>query len=120
MKIVYCLDSICILGGIERTTIQKANALSEIKGNDVFIIVAEHRGIPFMEVNPKVNIINLNIEYYRDTGLSRLKGYKILIEERYKHKKRLANILNQINPNIVISTGKSEKFLITKINVSSI
>lgn len=118
MKIVYCLDTLCVLGGVERVTITKANALAEIKGNEVYIIVAKHRGEPFMTINPKVNIINLDIQYYRDQRLSKLNGYKILIEERFKHKKRLCNAINNINPNIVISTGKSEKYFITKLNLN--
>ena len=119
MNIVYCLDSICILGGIERATITKANALSNINDNHVYIIVAEHRGEPFMPINPKVNIINLEIQYYRDYGKSRLESYKILIEERYKHKERLSKVLNEINPNIVISTGKSERYFINRLNIKS-
>ena len=119
MNIVYCLDSICILGGIERATITKANALSNINDNHVYIIVAEHRGEPFMPINPKVNIINLEIQYYRDYGKSRLESYKILIEERYKHKERLSKVLNEINPNIVISTGKSERYFINRLKIKS-
>lgn len=118
MKIAYCLDSISILGGIERVTITKANALANIPNNEVYIIVAEHRGIPFMDVDEKVNIINLDIQYYRDTGKSRLQGYKILIEERLKHKKRLEKVIDEIKPDIVIFTGKSERFFIANIKVT--
>ena len=40
MKIVYCTDSVCILGGVEIVTIVKANALAKIAGNEVWIVVA--------------------------------------------------------------------------------
>ncbi|MBQ4589588.1 MAG: hypothetical protein IJA95_09940 [Bacteroidaceae bacterium] len=119
MKIVYLLDSICVLGGVEQITITKANALANINNNIIYIIVAEHRGTPFMEVNSKVNVINLNIQYYRDKGDSKLQGYKILLEERHKHKNKLSKILNEIAPDIVISTGKSEQYIITSINIKS-
>lgn len=33
MKIVYCLNSIRYLGGIQRVTLVKANALADVPGN---------------------------------------------------------------------------------------
>ena len=42
MKIVYCLNSIKGIGGIQRVTVVKANALAEIEGNIVFVIVTDN------------------------------------------------------------------------------
>lgn len=44
MKIVYCVDSIKYLGGIQRVTVVKANALAGIPSNDVYIVVADNKG----------------------------------------------------------------------------
>ena len=35
MNIVYCVDSVCYPGGIQRITIAKANALATIADNKV-------------------------------------------------------------------------------------
>jgi len=43
MKIVYCINQLEHIGGTERITIAKANALSEIDGNEVSIVVAYNR-----------------------------------------------------------------------------
>ena len=43
MKIVYCLNSIRYLGGIQRVTVVKANALAEIENNEVYIIVTDNK-----------------------------------------------------------------------------
>lgn len=40
MRIAYCLNSIRYLGGIQRVTIVKANALADISDNEVYIIVS--------------------------------------------------------------------------------
>ena len=57
MKIAYCIDTITAMGGIERVTIAKANALADIIGNQVFIIVTANNGNPVLSINPKINII---------------------------------------------------------------
>ena len=43
MKIVYCTDSICYEGGLQRITLIKANALAEISTNTVYIIVTDNK-----------------------------------------------------------------------------
>lgn len=41
MKIVYAINSIRGLGGIQKVTILKANALADISQNEVYIIVTD-------------------------------------------------------------------------------
>ena len=78
MKIVYCLNSIRYLGGIQRVTVVKANALAEIEDNEVYIIVTDNKNGVFTEpLSPKVHLIDLDINYYEDDYKSRwnvLKG----------------------------------------------
>ena len=42
MKIVYCLNSVRGLVGIQKVTLVKANALAEIAGNEVYVIVTDN------------------------------------------------------------------------------
>ena len=42
MKIVYCVNSIRYLGGIQRVTVVKANALAEIPGNEVYVVMKDN------------------------------------------------------------------------------
>lgn len=119
MKIVYCTDSICYAGGIQRITIAKANALSQIEGNEVWIIVTDNKQKPVLPIDNKVHIIDLNINYFEDDWKSKFHILKGILIKRKQHQKKLKNVLNQINPDIVISTGTSEKNFLPKIKVNS-
>lgn len=60
MKIVYCINSIRVLGGIERVTMVKANALAEVPGNEVYIAVLTNKKGCYTEVpSPKVKVVDL-------------------------------------------------------------
>ena len=116
MKIVYCLNSIRYLGGIQRVTVVKANALAEIEDNEVYIIVTDDKnGVITEPLSTKVHLIDLDINYYKDDYKSRWNVLKGIFIKRREHKKRLASVLNEIQPDIVISVGQSEKNMIPSI-----
>ena len=116
MKIVYCLNSIRYLGGIQRVTVVKANALAEIEENEVYIIVTDNQnGVITEPLSSKVHLIDLGINYYEDDYKSRWNVLKGIFIKRREHKKRLTPLLNEIQPDIVISVGQSEKNMIPSI-----
>lgn len=118
MKIVYCTDSICYLGGIQNTTITKANGLAQI-GHQVWIIVTDNKYSPLHPVDPKVQVINLDINYSEDDWKSKFYVIKSILIKRKQHKKAISKLLNEIKPNVVISTGTSEKNFLAKIQIES-
>ncbi|MBR6621513.1 MAG: glycosyltransferase family 4 protein, partial [Bacteroides sp.] len=92
MKIAYCLNSIRYLGGIQKVTIVKANALSEIPENEVYIIVTDNKeGVLLEPLSPKVKLIDLDINYYEDDYKSRWNVLKGIFIKRREHKKRLTS-----------------------------
>ncbi|MBE6272544.1 MAG: glycosyltransferase family 4 protein [Bacteroides sp.] len=116
MKIVYCINSIRYWGGIQKVTIVKANALADISSNDVYIVVTDNKkGILTEPLSPKVHLIDLEINYFHDDWKGRLYTLKGIFSKYRKHKRKLTEILNIIQPDIVISTGLSEKFILPKI-----
>ena len=116
MKIVYCLNSIGYLGGIQRVTVVKANALAEVEGNEVHIVVTDNKNGVFTEpLSSKVHLIDLDINYYEDDYKSRWNVLKGIFIKRREHKKRLKSVLNEIQPDIVISVGQSEKNMLPSI-----
>lgn len=117
MRIVYCTDSICYAGGIQRITIAKANELA--KNNEVWIIVTDNKKDPVLHLSPRVHLIDLNINYFEDDWKSKLHILKGIFIKRYQHKKCLSEILNQIQPDVVISTGTSEKNFLPEIAIKS-
>ena len=121
MKIVYCLNSISHMGGIARVTIAKANALVAIPGNEVWLCftdVDESNPAPALPLSPAVHTIDLGIRYYADDqrGLYyRLREDTLL---RRRHKKVLTKVLEDIQPDVVISVGQSEKYFLPQIKLT--
>lgn len=117
MKIVYCLNSIRYTGGIQRVTIVKANALAEIDGNDIYVVVTDNKEGPIVQaLSPKVHLIDLDVNYYyKDKERSPLLNHLVVKYKNRTHKKKLNRVLNDLNPDIVISVGTSEKYLLPSI-----
>ena len=118
MKIVYCTDTVCYPGGIQMVTMAKANALAKVPGNEVWIVVTDHTKPPLISLED-VHLVNLNVNYYEDDW----KGYWYIIkgnfQKRRLHKQRLQKFLNEIEPDIVVSTGTSEKYFLPSLKVKS-
>jgi glycosyltransferase involved in cell wall biosynthesis len=117
MKIVYCVNSIRYLGGIQRVTVVKANALAELPGNEVYVVVTDNKAGPEIhKLSPKVHLIDLDINYYnRNQERSMLTNLIVGMAKGIPHKKALTKVLRQINPDVVISVGMSEKFMLTSM-----
>lgn len=112
MKIVYSTESITRNGGIQTVTIVKANALADMEGNDVYIVVPHVSGVSPRPISPKVHLINLDIKDYW------VPVYKQPARNR-KYKKLLQGVLEQIGPDIVVSTGLQDRNFLPTIRVSS-
>lgn len=118
MKIVYCADTIYTFGGLEIVTILKANALARVPGNQVWIVVTDNKYSTITRLE-KVNVLDLAVHYYEHEN----KGYWYAVMDNLRmrkiHRQRLENILNDIQPDIAISTGKLTKFFLPTLKVRS-
>lgn len=112
MKLVYSTESITRNGGIQTVTIIKANALAEIEGNEVYIIVPHISGVSPRKISPKVHIINLSINNYWVSVLKQPARNR-------EYKKRLRAELEKIGPDIIVSTGLQDRNFLPRIRVSS-
>lgn len=117
MKIAYCLNSIQEIGGISSVTVSKVNALVD-KGHEVFVIVTDHEPEKLCNLSNQVHLIDLEIKYYKDDWKSKFHVIKGIIIKRRKHKWILTKVLNEINPDIAISVGQSEKYFLPEIKGS--
>lgn len=117
MKIVYCTDSICYPGGIQTITIIKANALAQIDGNEVYIIVTDNKKEPLKELK-NVTLVDLDVNYFEDDYKGWWYVMKGILWKRQIHKKRLEKALQKIQPDVVISTGTSEKNFLPSIKIA--
>ena len=118
MKIVYCTDTISRMGGIEIVTIAKANALATIPGNHVWIAVSDYKNPAIMQLT-NVKVLDLAIHYFEEDA----KGYWHALFDFWKkqrfHRQRLELILNEINPDVVITTGKDTRRFLPKLKIKS-
>lgn len=114
MKIVYCLNSVSLLGGIQRATIVKANALADIEGNEIYAIVSDNNSdVMVHPLSNKVHLIDLGINYYDgDTERSYLMNALVYAQKMIKHKKALKRKLFELKPDVVISVGTFEKHML--------
>lgn len=120
MKIVYCTDTICHPGGIQRVTIAKANALADIDGNEVWIVVTDNkRPTPVLPISEKVHLIDLDVNYYEDDWKSKLHVLKGIFVKRREHSRKLKALFDAIQPNVVISTGTSEKKILPRLKIAT-
>ena len=119
MKIAYCTDTIDRLGGIEVVTLAKANALAELPDNQVWIIVANNQHSSMTRLY-KAKVHDLAVHYYENDSQG---GYWHALfdymRKRKIHRLRLEAVLNDIQPDVVISTGSSMKFALPKFKLKS-
>ena len=110
MRIVYCIDNLFRVGGIERVTITKANALANIEGNNIWIICCLNNEMPVFPIDEKVHIVSLDINYHdHDWEMSRFQQLINIWQKKKEHRRKMKDILLLINPDIVVSTGGLEK-----------
>lgn len=118
MKIVYCINNIRILGGVERVTVVKANALAELPGNEVYIVVhTDDHTLEYTEApSPKVKVVNLDVDFFSD-GMPRSKVSYVIksIKKSKEYKQKLSAFLLQVNPEVVVSVGHEEFYALPKI-----
>ena len=120
MKIVYCINTLCF-GSIDAMIIKKANALAEFPDNNIYIIVSNYvnyaEGSSACNLSSKVRLINLQLDQQISGEWSNaLVGLKFLVRKAYMYKHCLQKYLTEIDPDIVVSTGGIEKFMLPFIH----
>lgn len=107
MRIVYCLNSISHIGGIEAITLFKASALAQIETNTVWVLYTEQADADPFSPSNNVRFVDLKVRYYDNAWPFPLNilhlGFRSIA-----HKKRMRRVLKHIQPDIVVSTGKLE------------
>lgn len=121
IKIAYCIPALYSASGMERVLSLKANYFAEHFGYEVYIILTDGKGKkPFYRLSPRINIINLNIDYDQLYGKSLWKRTCLYLYKQWLFKNRLTNCLMRIKPDITISTLRREINFIISIEDGSI
>lgn len=121
MKIVYCTPSLYIAGGVERVLTTKMNWLVEHTEHEVYVILTDGAGQPpFYPLDPRVHVIQLDINFEQLWHLSFLKKGFVFMRKQRQYKKELKKALLEIRPDITDSLMRREINFITSIKDGSV
>lgn len=120
-KIAYIYPALSTVGGADRIITEKANYFADIKGYDVSIITTHQNGTQiYFPLSPKVNHIDLDINFntqYKHSFLIRGWIYFKLLR---KYKKKLSETLLSLRPDFTITTISRDIDFLTSIKDGSI
>lgn len=117
MRILFCINSIGRVGGIEMITMVKANYLAEtFKKNhtgEVAICFSDKCDFPktMIPLSPDVKTYDTQLNFYGNTMRNLPKFIFRFIKRLYLHRKRIQSVINEFKPDIIISVGQAEKFV---------
>lgn len=102
MKILYLIHSTYNPGGMERVLLNKVRYLVEKKGWDVTVVTTDqHERPPFYPFTEGVKMVDLGVNYSEDNGKPFLKKLLGFLKRRRLHKKRMIEVLAQVEPDVV-------------------
>lgn len=110
MTILYCLSYLATFGGIEIVTLTKANALSEYAENNIWILsCCEDSGRSCIPVSDNIEIIGIQQRdlTWRHPWVKIQQAFKLPSVIR-----RFKEIIVKINPDIIVSTGGFDRWLV--------
>lgn len=108
MKIVYCIYSMGVGGGVERVTTTKVNALVQ-QGHEVVILTTDYKGQPTAYgLDKSVKIIDFGLGYAEDFNVPIWTRLFRTISKMKRHKKAMSAFLFDYRPDIVVTTHRVE------------
>ncbi|MBD8346832.1 glycosyltransferase family 4 protein [Dysgonomonas sp. HGC4] len=120
MKIVYCLIDSSQSGGMERSICSKANYLADVMGYDVTIVTTDRKyKANFFDFSSRIKFVDLEINYDELESLPIYKALPTQLKKRRLHCLRLEALLNEIKPDISISTYTHELSILSEIKDGS-
>lgn len=119
MKIVYCIAKTHGSGGMERVLSTKANYLAE-RGYEIIIVTTDQCGKKsFFPLDDRIRCYDLDVNYERNNGKSFLNKIVCYPFKQRKHKRKLSQLLKELQADIVISMFCNDASFITKIRDGS-
>ena len=122
MKIAYIYSTFVATGGTERIITEKVNYFSEHFGYDVTVITCfQHEDeVNFFPISHKAKQINLGIPYFLQYKYKYPKRIWVKWRSNRLLQKSLNQVINQVNPDILIGVSRFKANYISKIKCSAI
>lgn len=122
MKIAYIYSTFAATGGTERMITEKVNYLSERLGYDVTVITCfQHEDeTTYFPISPKAKQINLCIPWYSQYKYKYPKRLWVKWRINRLMQTSLNQVVNQVNPDILIGVSRFKANYISKIKCNAI
>lgn len=119
MRIVYCINGFYRPAGMERVLADKANWLVN-HGHSVSILTTDqHERLNAFPLDPRISLYDLTIGYEDNNNSSLLNKLVHYPLKQRHHRKRLAQKLHEIHPDITVSMFCNEVNLLPRIHDGS-
>lgn len=111
MKVLYILKSFALKAGTERVMADKMNYLAE-HGYEVVMVTYEQGNHPHaFPLHQSIHHIDLETVFFQIEKYSWLKRFPLFVRMRNKFRYRLQTIIDDVEPDIIISTTYSMKLI---------
>lgn len=112
MKIMFCIQGIFNSGGMERVLINRINYFKKFLKYQCIIITTDQKNRKiFYELDNEVIHEDLEVNYLLNSGNIVKRTITYLAKQR-EHKRKLKEIIKKYNPNIIISMGDADKYIL--------
>ena len=119
-KLIICLPSLHLVGGMEKVLTVKANYFAEEYGYDVTIVLTDGKDIsPYFPLSNKVKILHLDINFEKIRLYPIYFKIPIYLYKQYIYKRKLTKVLMSTRPDITISMLRREVNFFADINDGS-
>ena len=121
MKILYVINKMEKLAGIERILSCKMNYLSEESTHQIFLVTYEQQNQALsFQLNDRIIYCPINAPIPQREGFTILKWIKAYLSARKNFRRKYYNLLGNIHPDIVICTGYAHPVLDIIIDTSKL
>lgn len=114
MRILFITTTLGTRGGIQRVTTVKANYFADMPGNEVAIAFSDRLGWPENSIHPlseKVKVFDMESPFW-DRVPKRFDILWRFPQKALKLRSKIKHMISEFNPDVIISTGQFEKFII--------
>jgi len=120
MKIIYIYDAIARIGGTEKILVDKMNLLADVYNQKVYLITTcqGNHSMAF-PLSKKIEHTDLSVRYHTIYHYSLLKRLYKINKMNKELKVKLNNIVNKINPDIIIATSYYAADIVCRINYNA-
>lgn len=119
MKIVYILRSFATKAGTERVISDKMNYLAEHGYNLTLITYEQGKHPKAFPLHPSISHIDLNTRFFEIEKYFFLKRLSLLLRLRKQFRLKLQSVIDDINPDFIVSTTYSIKLIDIILSIST-